>query len=73
MYAFANLMLIKAKIAMDEFLHNEKGEVNVVAIVVLIAVAVVLALFFKDQIAEILRTLLENIGGKAETALQDVE
>ena len=61
---YVNLMLIKAKIAMDEFLHSEKGEVNVVAIVVLIAVAVVLALFFKDRIAEILGDLLDGIGGK---------
>lgn len=72
MASYVNLMLIKAKIAMDEFLYGEKGEVNVVAIVVLIAVAVVLALFFKDRIAEILGDLLDSIGGKAATAIDDV-
>lgn len=69
---YVNLMLIKAKIALDEFFNGEKGEVNVVAIVVLIAVAVVLALFFKEQIAGILETLLEGIGSKAQTSLTDV-
>jgi len=72
MAKYVNLMLIKAKIAMDEFLNGEKGEVNVVAIVVLIAVAVVLALFFKEQIAGILTDLLDGIGNKASTAIADV-
>lgn len=40
---------------------EETGEVNVVAIVVLIGVAVGLALFFKDQIASILSGLFTSI------------
>ncbi|MBQ3524398.1 MAG: flagellin-like protein [Clostridia bacterium] len=65
-------MLFKAKMAAENFFKDEKGEVNVVAIVVLIAVAVVLALFFKEEIAGILSDLLEGIGDKAETSLDDI-
>lgn len=61
----------KVRNAMRKFFTNERGEVNVVAIVVLIAVAVVLALLFKDQIAQLIRTLISQITGKAETALED--
>jgi len=62
---------LKAKLAMKKFFTNERGEVNVVAIVVLIAVAVVLALLLKDQIATLIRTLIGNITTKAGEALED--
>ena len=67
-----NSALLLLKIKADNFFKNERGDVNVVAIVVLIAVAVTLALFFKDEIAEILEKLLGNIGTKAGTALDDI-
>lgn len=44
---------------------DETGDVNVVAIVVLIGVAVVLALFFKDKIVDLLKTLFTGIEGNA--------
>lgn len=72
MLNYVNSMLFKAKMAVENFFAEENGEVNVVAIVVLIAVAVVLALFFKDQIGELLETLLEGISSKAGTALNDI-
>lgn len=45
---------------------DETGDVNVVAIVVLIGVAVGLALFFKDEIAKLLGTLFGNIQSGTE-------
>ena len=72
MLNYVNFMLFKAKMAVENFFTDEKGEVNVVAIVVLIAVAVVLALFFKDQIGDLLDTMLSAISGKAQTALDDI-
>lgn len=62
--------VVKAKIR--NFFTNERGDVNVVAIVVLIAVAVVLALFFKEEIASLLQTLIQGIKTKAGTALNDI-
>ncbi len=61
----------KAKMAMQKFFTKENGEVNVVAIVVLIAVAVVLALLLKDQIAGVIRRLIQQIESKAGQALTD--
>ena len=44
-----------------DVINDEKGEVNIVAIVVLIGVAVLLAIVFKDQIIELLNKLFETI------------
>jgi len=48
---------------------NERGDVNVVAIVVLIGVAVVLAIIFKDAVKGIITSLLDAIKGNAEDAI----
>lgn len=63
---------LRAKIALQKLFTDERGEVNVVAIVVLIAVAVVLALLLKNQLAELIKTLINGISTKANTALDDV-
>lgn len=52
----------------EDFMEEERGAVDIVAIVVMIGVAVALALFFKDGIAEILETLFGNISGAAAEA-----
>ncbi len=65
------MMLNYVKNAARKFFTNERGDVNVVAIVVLIAVAVVLALLLKDQLANLIRNMISAITGKANTALND--
>ena len=69
MYSLITFYGLKAKNAMRKLLTNERGEVNVVAIVVLIAVAVVLAIFLKDRIAGLIEMLINNIAGEADKAL----
>ena len=54
------------------FITKENGEVNIVAIVILIAIAVVLAIAFRSQIAKLLGKLFAAIGGKADEINQDV-
>ncbi len=71
MLSYINYFGLKAKLALRKFMSNERGEVNVVAIVVLIAVAVVLALLLKDQIAGLIRNLIGQITNKAGEALTD--
>ena len=71
MMFFAKQMLYTAKRAAKKFFTDDRGDVNVVAIVVLIAVAVVLALLLKDQLATLIRSMIEAITGKAKTALTD--
>lgn len=67
--------LIGAKVR--NFVRNERGDVNIVSIVVLIGVAVILAILFKDAIGDLLTNLLQSIqknaGGTAKDTLTPVE
>ncbi len=54
---------------LNEFFRDESGEVNIVAIVVLIGIAVLLALIFKEKITELLNTLFDAINTSAEDAV----
>lgn len=65
MMAFGNY----AKMKLRELFSDEKGEVNIVAIVVLIGIAVLLALVFKEKIIELLDSLFGTITGKANDAV----
>lgn len=67
-----NMAAIRIKVFIDSFLTREKGAVDIVAIVILIAVAVVLALLFKDQIGGMLKDMLESVRVKANNALTDI-
>ena len=63
--AFAAL----AKLKLKAMFTDEKGEVNIVAIVVLIGIAVLLALVFKDQIESLLESLFGTIEDNATSAV----
>lgn len=65
-----NMAAIRLKVFIDSFLHQERGAVDIVAIVILIAVAVVLALVFKDGITKVVKNMIENISNKANEALK---
>ncbi len=62
-----NMILLreKAKFNLKKLFSDEKGEVNIVAIVVLIGIAVLLALFFKEQIMALLESLFSTITTKS--------
>lgn len=62
-----NMWMQMAKIKLNEFCKKEDGDVNVVSIVVLIGIAVLLAIIFKDAISD----LLESLFGTIETNAQD--
>lgn len=66
-----NLRLLgsMAKFKLSQLFSDEKGEVNIVAIVVLIGIAVLLALFFKDKIQELLVALFGTIIPNATKAV----
>lgn len=55
------LMAAMAKLKLRKLLTDEKGEVTIVTIVVLIGIAVLLALIFKEQIEQLLNTLFATI------------
>ena len=58
-----------AKMKLRDLFTDEKGEVNIVAIVILIGIAVILALIFKDQIKALLETLFGTFTNKATDAV----
>ena len=70
--AKAKYLGFKAKEKFNDFVTKENGDVNVVSIVILIGIAVVLALFFKDQISGIVKKLLSAIGKKADEATKAI-
>jgi flagellin-like protein len=67
-----NMAAIRLKVFIDSFLHQERGAVDIVAIVILIAIAVVLAVFFKEQIASLLKTIMKTIQEKAGGLSQNI-
>lgn len=60
---------IKMMQAKQKFLEEERGAVDIVAIVVLIGIAVLLAMTFKTQISGLLTTLFETINKNATNAV----
>ena len=58
-----------AKMKLRDLFTDEKGEVNIVAIVILIGIAVILALIFKDQIKALLETLFGTITNNVTDAV----
>ena len=63
------LMATMAKMKLRKLFSDEKGEVTIVSIVVLIGIAVLLALIFKDQIEGLLETLFGTITENANEAV----
>ncbi|WP_296035727.1 Flp1 family type IVb pilin [uncultured Gemmiger sp.] len=59
-------MMMQAK---QNFLEEERGAVDIVAIVVLIGIAVLLAVLFKDQVTGLLNSLFETINKNATNAV----
>ena len=64
-----DLLYLQAKSQISNFLNEEKGEVNIVATVVLIGIAVGLAVIFKDAITNLIKDLLNQISGTAKNAI----
>ena len=59
----------RTKAMLRKILHDEKGEVNIVAMVILIGIAVVLAIIFRDAIANLITTMLDTITNNATNAI----
>lgn len=58
-----------AKMKLRQLISDEKGAVDIVAIVVLIGIAVLLAVIFKDQIAALLESLFGTITENANNTV----
>lgn len=71
MLSMMNLYLLPLKVQVKKFFTNEEGDTNIVSMVVLIGIAVLLAIVFKDAIATLIDDLLTDIGTKADGAVNN--
>lgn len=65
MMNYVDMFLMTLKLKVMGFLKDEKGEVSIVAMVILIGVAVLLAIVFKESIGKLIQNLLKTIEGNA--------
>lgn len=71
MMNYINAMIIMAQLKIRGFFSKEEGAVDIVAIVVLIGIAVLLAIVFKDALGKLITNLLDGIGTSASKVVQD--
>lgn len=62
-------LYVKAISKLQTFRREERGAVDVVAIVVMIGIAVALAVIFRTQIESLITNLLSSIEGNATSAV----
>lgn len=69
MFQKLDTLLFMAKYKLKTFLTDENGDVNIVSMVVLIGIAVLLAIVFRDAISNLIKSLLNTISGNATNAV----
>ena len=55
----------RAKGLLEDFAKEERGEANIIAIILIIVVVIGLAAVFRDGIKEVVTNLMERIKGEA--------
>ena len=68
-----NQLYFKARMAFWKFTRDEEGAVDIVAIVVLIGIAVVVALVFKDAIINLIKNLFESMNTPDVNKKSDIQ
>lgn len=71
MFTKLYIKALAAKLSLAQKFNEEKGEVNIVAIVVLIGIAVLLAIVFRGAIENLLNSLFGTINETATNAISD--
>lgn len=69
MLEYLNNLCILLTMKVNNFIEEEKGAVDLVTIVVLIGIAIVLAVLFRDRITALLNTLFDILEGNAVNAM----
>lgn len=69
---YVQWMMLKDRFVegVHHFLTDEKGDVNIVSIVVLIGIAVLLAVLFRDRIEMLIGNLFDAIDESADNAIK---
>lgn len=63
-------MYIAAQARWNKFRKEERGDVNIVSIVVLCGIVIALALLFKEKLVQLIETVMGQIQGNAEDAVK---
>lgn len=66
---FLNHLYFMITLNVKNFFTDEDGAVDIVAVVVLIGIAVLLAVIFKDQVTGLINNLFGTISDKATSAV----
>ena len=69
---FLDYIVVMARIKAMGFVQEEDGDVNIVSIVVLIGIAVLLAVFFRNHIVNLLNSLFSTINNAANSAMAPI-
>lgn len=69
MSSIMNGLYLRLSLLLQDFMTDEDGEVNIVTIVVLIGIAVLLAIVFKENIKNLLTNMFKTIGESSTNAL----
>lgn len=68
-YAMLMTFIMQVQFKIENFFKKEDGEVNIIAIIVLIGIAILLALIFKGRIAALINSLFDTIDQNANNAV----
>lgn len=66
MQDFQNFLIAKyveAKMKMDSFLKNEKGEANIIAVILILAIVIALVVIFRKSITKMVNQIWKEIAG----------
>lgn len=62
-------MYIAAQAKWNKFRREERGDVNIVSIVVLCGIVIALAIVFRDQLAGLIKGVLGDVQSRASTVV----
>ena len=63
---FLRTFLMRKQLIKD-FIKDEKGETNIVAIILIIVIVIGLVVIFKDRISSLIENLFDKIDSKTKT------
>lgn len=71
MQDFRNFLIAKyveAKMKMEGFLKNEKGEANIIAVILVLAIVIALVVIFRKSITNMVNEIWSEISGNMKDA-----
>lgn len=72
MQALVNLIILKSLFVKDKaksLLTNERGEANIIAIILVLAIVIALAIIFKNQLSSLFNRIWSSLFGNVDNVL----